>query len=814
MLGVISFNKIFIMKTKITLVLFSLFIAVNGFSIIPNGSIAADWTLSEIPDNCDPNGTWGPSWNLYSELNAGKHAVIDFSAVWCPPCWNYHQSGTLENMWDQYGPDGENTIRVFFIEMDCSTSVECLCGSSGCSSSSGTIGNWATTNFPMFSPSGSTCYNIKSDYSISYYPTVIVVNAENKTLWEVGAASENALKSWLFQSFELKANYEVVPSGCGTSGGVNLTPTGGYGNLSYSWSNGSNAKDLTNATAGTYSVTITDANGYFIVLDDIEVSGGDYEEIEVSGYTQDATCWDSADGEIVIEVSGGSGSYSYEWSNGETTQNISGLSEGTYSLTVTSGACVSEQTYTISQPPELLGSAQTYDASCGQADGTILLEASGGKPPYRFDIGNGYSYNTQYFDVLPGVHNVEVLDDNECEYSFEVEVGNIEGPTADAGDDIFMDCSQTSVQLDGTGSSYQGSNYSYLWTTDDGHIVSGEETLTPIVDKGGTYKLEVTYVDYGCTEYDEVVVADSEGSAPIVSIATPGTIDCNNTTVSIDASASEQNDSYTYQWTTEDGNIVSGANDLIVTVDKGGSYTFKITNNDNGCIGSQTVLVIENVILPQYESFVGGKLDCNNSSVDICVELSTQQGSIEWEVNNANTNCITVDEAGVYVFSILGDNGCVAVDSVEVVADPDSPQVIVEVSGSIGCETASVLLDGSGSTVGDNINYLWTTEDGNIVSGANNSVATVDKGGSYTLKITNNDNGCFSSKTVLVDEDMSLPEYASSVSGILDCNNSSVDVCVEINSQYESIEWSLYYSRPSRFVCIHYCRRQRLCRRG
>ena len=139
----------------------------SSFAQLPNSSIAPDWTLTDL------NGT---THNMYSYLDSGYTVFIDFSAVWCGPCWSYHNSGALENLYIDHGPAGypnvipttTNDVMVFFIEGDGNTATN-LGGSGG-----GTLGDWITgTPYPIICTDGTVNNTaVTSAYSIGYWPTI------------------------------------------------------------------------------------------------------------------------------------------------------------------------------------------------------------------------------------------------------------------------------------------------------------------------------------------------------------------------------------------------------------------------------------------------------------------------------------------------------------------------------------------------------------------------------------------------------------------------------------------------------------------
>ncbi len=194
--------------------------------------------------------------------------------------------------------------------------------------------------------------------------------------------------------------------------------------LLYLWSTGDSASAVSNLSAGSYTVSITDANGCSTVATAVVQQPA---ALTVSALTTDVTCYGEANGTVSLSVSGGTPTYAIHWSD-SVMPPLTELAAGTYSVTITdSHQCTAADTITIAQPDELQFATTATDATTGQNNGTITVSnISGGSAPYNYLWSNGDTTNPA-IHLAAGTFTVSVTDHNGCQKTATVIVPQTTG---------------------------------------------------------------------------------------------------------------------------------------------------------------------------------------------------------------------------------------------------------------------------------------------------------------------------------------------------------------------------------------------------
>ena len=517
---------------------------------------------------------------------------------------------------------------------------------------------------------------------------------------------------------------------------------------------------------------------------------------------------------------------SYNWTSSTGTGFVSGQNTsspqvnkgGTYTIVVTNttNSCTASQSVAISEnttkPSVNAGPAKVITCTTAtvqlQGNGspggqyTAQWSNSGGNIP---NSNGGNTYTPTVSQV--GVYTLTITNTQTgCTASATTNVTLDQGvPTANAGLQKEINCTVSSVQLDGTGSS-SGAGLTFAWTTANGNFVSGQTTLTPTVNKFGIYKLKVTNTANNCTNEASVEVKDNT-IKPTLKIAKPQLLNCANTNFTLVGTGSSTGNNFSYQWTTVGGNILSGDTTLIISLDKAGVYNLKITNKQNACVKDSSITVLDNFNKPVPAAAPTDLLTCVKPTaiLDASASTNVQNTKIQWItpvpnaiVSGGNTLKPTINEAGDYKL-ILTDTLSQCKDSItfKVTKDANIPTANAGQTAQLNCTKNTITLAGT-ATASPTITYAWTTVGGNITTGQTTLTPTIDKAGTYTLKVSDAANQCVKEASVTITQDTVKPKIAIVKPQILDCKTTVMLLNASGSSTGKTLK--LTWTTPAPFV--------------
>jgi gliding motility-associated-like protein len=301
----------------------------------------------------------------------------------------------------------------------------------------------------------------------------------------------------------LSANISsTIPADCGSNNGsATVSVLGGTSAYTYNWPSGGNAATETGLSAGSHTVTITDAN-FCTTTATANISSNGGPTVNISSQTN-LSCFGGNTGSATVNASGGAGPYSYSWSpSGGNSATASGLIAGTYTVSVTDASgCVSFANVTITQPDSLQVSANGSNASCLGNDGNASVSVFGGTAPYSYLWNNG-SQSSANTNLEPGLYTVTVTDNNGCSATNSVTIGISTvggGLLVSAIPDSITIMLGDSVQLSASG------GITYSWSPATG--LSCTTCPNPFASPTETTTYTVTATDQnGCTGTDTVRV--------------------------------------------------------------------------------------------------------------------------------------------------------------------------------------------------------------------------------------------------------------------------------------------------------------------
>jgi len=563
------------------------------------------------------------------------------------------------------------------------------------------------------------------------------------------------------------------PNGTATAN----TATGGTSPYTYNWTpSGGTNLNATGLSGGTYTITATDANSCTATAS-VTITQALVLRDSISASTQ-VTCNGGATGAATVGAKYGLTPYTYAWSNSKTTAAITGLTAGTYTVTVTDHhGCTATASVTLTQPGVVRDSVAsiTYIA-CHGGTGSASIGVIGGTTPYTYTWSGGASTNTvaTVTNLTAGTYTVTVKDFYDCAHTTVVFTMTQPGALRDSSvvvDDLGVSCNGGNNGSAKIGVKYGTTPYTFVWTPN----VSTSATASNLT--AGTYSVNITD-DNGCTSSTSVSV--TQPTAIHDSISSFTQVTCNGgTTGAATVGVKGGTTSYSYLWSNSKTTAAISALSV-------GTYTVTVTDH-HGCTATASATLTQpGVVRDSIVSITEPICHGGRGDATIGVKGGTTPYTYTWSPNVSTTSSGSNLSIGTYTVTVKDKYDCAHTAVTFTITQPELMRDSIATLGNVSCNGDH---DGS-ATVGVKYGatpytYSWFP---NI---STTGTITGLSAGTYVLTLYNN-NSCSSLVTnVVITQPSALRDSISAITQVA-CNGGtgSATIGVKDGTSPYSYAWS------------------------
>lgn len=497
---------------------------------------------------------------------------------------------------------------------------------------------------------------------------------------------------------DLSSSVSTGNPGCfqDQDGFAEANPENGTAPYSYNWSNGASTKMINNLSAGTYTVTVTDQENCSTIA---SATITDPAEIMLSISTSGETAPGAEDGTATAAVTGGTGNYTYQWSNASTDNPATNLAPGDYTITIyDERQCSQTAAFTILAATidcsNLTATLTPRATSCHDTnDGQVLSTTSGGQAPYNYNWSNGRT--TKDINTLtPGNYRMTVTDQFGCTATKNTNVTapqELSGTFSTTNNEPGSAPPRGAATVTMTGGT---ANYSYQWST-------GATTASIQNMEAGDYSLTVSDQNQ-CTWNGQVTIENEPiDCSSLQATIIAENIQCNgnqNGTASVQTTGGTPE--YFYTWS-------NGATTAAIQNLTPGNYSVTIVDV-NGCSTTASALISEPDILTANLS--GQSDPCNTPGGTLNVSPTGGNGNYQVSWSNGATGTTTsITQSGMYQVTVTDANGCSDIQEMELSVSSSVMELTIDKNNTNcaftanGAATANV----NGGTAP--YTYLWNT---------------------------------------------------------------------------------------------------------